>query len=199
MERYEENLRSTFDAKSADLTKSLRDIHPSLIIDPEDEDQSFYDDFARVIDDARLNHADGKHTENVEVTSDPYVGVEMAIRRGADGETVHAKVRKHLRNQDGELIGVAHSNPLLDSRKYEVEYVDGHVEELTANVIAENIIAQVDEEGRRQMMLSTIVDHRVLHDAIPKSQGTYENSYGIKQRLEVGNCLLNGVMDQLTG
>ena len=182
MEQYDESLRSTFDAKSADLTKSLRDVNPSLIIDPEDEDQSFYDDFTRVIDDSRLRHADEKHVDNVEVTSDPYVGMEMAMRRGADGETMYAKVRKRVRDHDGLPIGVAHSNPLMDSRKYEVEYVDGRVEELTANVIAENIIAQVDEEGRRQMMLSAIMDHRVLHDAIPKGQGTYENPYGVRRR-----------------
>ncbi len=77
-------------------------------------------------------------------------------------------------------MGSAHSDPLLDSRKYEVEYADGYVDALTANIIAENLIAQVDKEGRRQMMLSKeIVDHRVMTDAIPQSQGTYVNSYGV--------------------
>ena len=32
------------------------------------------------------------------------------------------------------------------------------------------------------MMMSEIVNHRVLPDAIPKSQGTYENAYGVKRR-----------------
>ena len=77
-------------------------------------------------------------------------------------------------------MGSAHSDPLLDSRKYEVEYADGYVDALTANIIAENLIAQVDKEGCRQMMLSKeIVDHRVMTDAIPQSQGTYVNSYGV--------------------
>jgi hypothetical protein len=49
------------------------------------------------------------------------------------------------------------------------------------NLIAENLIAQVDKEGRRQMMMTAIVDHWVLPDAIPKSQGTYENSYGVRR------------------
>ena len=95
---------------------------------------------------------------------------------------VHATVRKRVRDEDGQPVGVAHNNPMLDSRKYEVEYIDGHVEELTANLIAENLMAQVDEEGRRQMMLSSIMDHRTLQDAIPKSQGTYTNAYGVKRR-----------------
>jgi hypothetical protein len=43
---------------------------------------------------------------------------------------------------------------------YEIEYAD--VDELPANVIAENRIAQVDEEVRRQMMLSKIIYHCVL-------------------------------------
>jgi hypothetical protein len=95
---------------------------------------------------------------------------------------MHATVRKQVRDEDGMPVGRAHTNPLMDSRKYEVEYLDGHVEELTANLIAENLISQVDEEGRRQMMMTAIIDHRVLPDAIPKSQGTYKNSYGVKRR-----------------
>ena len=136
-----------------------------------------------MIDDARVKHAEDDHsTKDTEVTSDPCVGMEMAMTRGVEGELVYATVRKRVRDEDGSPIGRAHDNPLLDSRKYEVEYIDGHVEELTANLIAENLIAQVDEEGRRQMMLSAISDHRVLSDAIPKSQGTYENAHGVKRR-----------------
>jgi hypothetical protein len=92
---------------------------------------------------------------------------------------------------------------LLDSRLYEVEYIDGHVEELTANVIAENLIAQVDEEGRSQMMLESILDHRVLQDAIPQSEGTYVNSYGVKRRKattrEMGDIGSHGGTGQATG
>jgi hypothetical protein len=92
------------------------------------------------------------------------------------------KVCKRVRDKDGSPVGTAHANPLLDLRRYKVEYVDGHVEEVTANLIAENLIAQVDDEGCCQMMLLDIVHHRVTSDAIPKSQGTYFNSYGVKRR-----------------
>ena len=182
MAQYEERMKRTFNAQSSDLTRTLHDVQSSYVIDPDNEDPGFFDEFTRVIDDAQLKHADDKYSRDVEVTSDPYVGMEMAMSRGAEGEVVHATVRKRVRNDNGMPVGVAHNNPLLDSRKYEVQYVDGYVEELTANLIAENLIAQVDEEGRRQMMLSAIVDHRVLRDAIPQSQGTYTNSYGVKRR-----------------
>lgn len=182
MERYEDQLRILFETQSADLTATLRDVHSRYVVDPENEDPEFYSEFTRVIDDAQLKHADEEYTKETEVTSDPYVGMEMAMSRGTDGELLHATVRKRVRDQDGMPVGVSHPNPLLDSRKYEVEYVDGYVEELTANLIAKNLIAQVDEEGRRQMMMSAIVDHCTSPDAIPQSQGTYVNPYGVKRR-----------------
>ncbi len=153
------------------------------MIDPENEDSTFFDEFIGVIDNVRLRHADDKYAATeTEVTTDPDVGMEMALVRGGEGKLIHAIACKRVRDHDGKPVGVAHSNPRLDSRKYEVQNVDGHVEELTANLIAENLIAQVDEEGRRQMMLSAIIDHRTLHDAIPQSRGTYVNTYGVQRR-----------------
>ena len=181
MEQYEQKLKATFEAKTADLTMTLRNVDSQFSIDPENEDPEFYEDFTRVIDNDQIKHAaegNADEASTKEVTSDPpYVGMEMAIARGSEGKMMHATVRKRVRDEDGQPVGIAHTNPMLDSRRYEVEYLDGHVEELTANLIAENLMAQVDEEGRRQMMLSSIMDHRILHDAIPKSQGTYVNSY----------------------
>ena len=103
-----------------------------------------------MISDAALRQMD--NNANVDVTSDQYVGLERALSRGGDGETLLARVNKRVRDEEGNPVGNANDNPLLDSQKYKVEYADGHVEELTANIIAENLIVQVDEEGRRQMM-----------------------------------------------
>jgi hypothetical protein len=127
-----------------------------------------------------LPHADDQPV--TEVTGDNYVGMELTMARGGEGEILHATVKRRLMDIEGNPVGRANSNPLLDSRKYLVEYADGSNEELTANIIAENILSQIDDEGRRQMMLSEIIDHRVSSDAIPQSQGTYENSYGVKRR-----------------
>ncbi len=96
---------------------------------------------------------------------------------------VHARVTKRVRDKEGIPIGTASDSPLLDSRRYEeVGYSDGNMEELIANIIAENLIAQVDEEGRRQLMLDKIIDHRTNREAISKCQGTYMSRYGIKQQ-----------------
>jgi hypothetical protein len=69
-----------------------------------------------VIDDAQLKHADDEYYRDVEVTSDPYVGMEMAMSRGAEGEVVHATGPETRQNDDGMPVGVTHNNPLLDSR-----------------------------------------------------------------------------------
>ena len=133
-----------------------------------------------MIDDKTLRHVDDFN--DVEVISDQYIGMQHALPRGDERTPLYATVWKRVRDEEGRPVGTAHNNPLLDSRWYEVEFVDGQIQELTANIIAENLIAQVDEEGRRQLMMSEIIDHRILDDAIPKSQGTYMNSYGIKRR-----------------
>ena len=180
MKQYDEKLKVIFESQSAEITRGLCDVDSSKVIDPDNEDPAFFEEFTRVIDDASLKHADD--FEHVKVVSDQYVGMELTLARNDGSELVDAKVRRRLQDKERKPIGNAHHNPLLDSRKYEVEYADGQVEELTANIIAENLIAQVDKEGHRQMMLSEIMDHRILSDAIPKAEGTYTNSYGVTRK-----------------
>ena len=183
MDEYDAKLKVLFEAQSADVTHSLRDVPSDKIVDPQDEDPTFYDDFARVIDDAQLAHSDNEvKIDDTEIESDNYIGMEFAMARGGEESPIHGKVRRRVTDEEGIAVGTSHSNPLLDSRRYEIEFADGHIDELTANIIAENLLSQVDEEGHRQMMLSEIIDHRVLPDAIPKEEGTYVNPYGIKRK-----------------
>ena len=41
-----------------------------------------------------------------------------------------------------------------------MEYADGHKASLSANTIATNMFAQVDDEGNRYVLLDALVDHR---------------------------------------
>ena len=185
MSHFEDKTKVVFEAQAADITNSLHDIPSSKVIDHENEDQEFFDEFTRTIDDVTLAHAEDvlrDSSQLVEVGSDQYIGMELALPRGDYGEMIHARVTKRMRDNEGLPIGRASDNPLLDSRKYEVEYADGNVEELTANIIAENLIAQVDNEGHRQMMLEEVIDHRTTQEAIPKGKGTYVNRYGVKRQ-----------------
>ena len=73
---------------------------------------------------------------------------------------VKAKVTGRKRDADGRPIGKQNPNPLLDTRLYEVEFPDGSTEAITANLIAETLWSQVDNEGRSYSVLKEIVDHR---------------------------------------
>ena len=72
------------------------------------------------------------------------------------------------------------NNPLLDTRAYEVEFSDGTTEALTTNIIACNLLAQVDEEVHCQMLLENIIDHRQDVNAILKEDVFTETTNGMK-------------------
>ena len=85
--------------------------------------------------------------------------MEMVLDRGGE-QPEYAKVKKRLKENQGRPIGTASDNPILDTRMYEVEYQDGHTAALAENIIAENLFAQVDEEGNRSVLFDEIVDVR---------------------------------------
>jgi hypothetical protein len=47
----------------------------------------------------------------------------------------------------------------MDTREYEVSFPDGSSGSYLANIIAENIYSQVDQEGRTFTLLDEIIDH----------------------------------------
>ena len=169
---YDDGLQSRWEAKSADISNKTSSIANSRVLWFENEDADFMEEYNRIIDDTTLPHADDL-VDTVDVESDNYINMEIGLPHGADGELAHARVKRRATDAEGRPIGRANNNFSIDTRQYEVEFLDGTIERLTANIIAENLLAQVDEEGRRQMMLYEIVDHRIRTDAIPKSAGTY--------------------------
>ena len=97
--------------------------------------------------------------------------MELDIRRDDEG-LHHARVKRRAVDQDGRPIGRPSNNPLLDSRWYKLEYLDGTTEVITANIIVENLLAQVDDQGHCRLMIDEIEDHRKNSDAISKEKGT---------------------------
>ena len=90
---------------------------------------------------------------------DNYINTELALDGGGD-QPEYARVKKGLKYNQGQPIVIAVDNPILDTRMYEVEYQDGHMAALAANLIAENLVVQVDEEGNRSVLFDEIVDVR---------------------------------------
>ena len=113
---------------------------------------------------------------------DNYINMVLVLPRGDGEHPVHATVKKRAIDSDGRPMGVKNVNPVLDTRLYEFKYVMGKTERLTANVIAEILLAQVDHEGRKQMLMSKIEDHCKGADAVPMEQGFYEGANGVRRK-----------------
>ena len=103
---------------------------------------------------------------------------------------------KRARGPDGAAIGRSHTNPLFDTREYDIKFTDGTSERYAVNIIAENMFAQVDEEGNQFQILSEITDHMADGSTIPIADGKVKNGKrhgkGIRSLLTDGNYLYCG-------
>ena len=114
---------------------------------------------------------------------DEYINTQVVVP-GRDGATnVLARVARRKRDSSGNLIGKSNSNPILDSRIYELEFPDGRVEEYALNSIVESLYTQVDDEGFDTGIMDEIVGHRVDRTiAIPISDGMIKLNNSLKPK-----------------
>ena len=116
--------------------------------------------------------------EAADLDMNKYIGAKVRIPD--QGITfANGVVIGRARDETGELIGKANRNPLLDSSVYLVKTDDGAVERYTANVIAEHIYSQVDQQGFMTTILDSIVEHKTDETALTLEQakelGTAQN------------------------
>ena len=81
------------------------------------------------------------------------INSEVALQ--IDSEMKKGKVVQHAMGPDGKVTGTYNDNPILNAVLYKVEFPDGQVREYAANVIAENMLTQVDSDGFTLTMTST--------------------------------------------
>ena len=109
--------------------------------------------------------------EDIEVPTpeaqDNYVGAALELPLG-DG-VAQGRVTKRLRDNDGNVVGKANANPILDTRKYVVEFESGEEAELSANAIAQSMYAQCDPSGNQYVLFDSIVDYRRSTTALTKA------------------------------
>ena len=87
------------------------------------------------------------------------------------GEKMHeAKVVGRVKGNDGRVVGTYNENPFLNSVVYDVEFPDGAVKQYAANIIAENMLSQVDLEGYHHKMLESILDYGTDGHAVSKDE-----------------------------
>ena len=77
------------------------------------------------------------------------------------------KVARRSLDADGRMTGTYHDNPFLNTITYDIEFPDGQVKEYGANIIAVNMLTQVNSDGYSLSLMDSIIDHqRDLSQAI---------------------------------
>ena len=87
-----------------------------------------------------------------------------------------AKVKKKVKSDDRN--DPRFYNPLQDHSLYEIEFPDGTMDEVEANLIAECMVSECDPDGRQYRMLKEISDHRKNNTALNVADGSYRTRAG---------------------
>ena len=80
---------------------------------------------------------------------------------------------------------------------YEVEHLDAECASLSANCIAENLFAQVDDEGNGQVLMKEIIDYCTNGQEVKQQDAFITMRTGTKKggrAQEAGRSLSNGKM-----
>ena len=89
---------------------------------------------------------------------DKIINAEVMIQNG--DEMTMGKVARRSLDADGRMTGTYHDNPFLNTITYNVEFPDGQVKEYGTNIIAENMLTQVDSDGYSLSLMDSIIDHQ---------------------------------------
>ena len=95
---------------------------------------------------------------------DHYLEAVILLPRGDEMTRGHVVAQRHDANQNP--MGRAHTNTILDTRMYQVEFAGDEVTELTSNIIAESMCAQCDADGNVYLLLDNLFDYSNYNRAI---------------------------------
>ena len=87
-----------------------------------------------------------------------------------------------MKDANGLPIGLANENHIPDTRMFEVQYHDGEKASLAANNIAENLFAQIDDEGNCQVLMDEIIGHRSNEHALKQQDAFIITKVGTRRR-----------------
>ena len=111
--------------------------------------------------------ADGTSVFEKPIT-DYWIHAEVSLPQGEKMKSVKV-VGRSKDDEDGNIVGNYDDNPHLNTMLYDVEFPDGEIREYAANVIAENMYAQVDADGHMHTMLDSIIDYKKDGNAMEQS------------------------------
>jgi hypothetical protein len=70
------------------------------------------------------------------------------------------RVTSRKRDKDGNPVGLANANPILNTHEYTFTSDDGDETMPNMNLIAEAMYTQCDLDGNQYVLLDSIIDHR---------------------------------------
>ena len=154
--------------------------YPKETLDPMNnfdygEDDELVSD--EVIPAAEAVDATGKPINHQSV-ADLLINSEVLLGQG-EAQQMARVIRRSL-DSEGNVIGNLHGN--LNSLVYDVEFPHGTVKQYASNVIAENLLSQVDSSGFHSQSLSSISQHERLPNAVTKRDGFFTTNRGVRRR-----------------
>lgn len=152
---------------------------PEAWADLVEGDEDFREEFFKVYQDSDIKEADDMPSP--EIMDESFINMELALPRDGDGPEF-ARVKKRMRDSEGNPIGRASNNLAEDTRVFEVEFADGHTASMAANAISENLFAQVDQEGNRLLLMEDIVDYRSTNEALKAADAFTVSRDGKRKR-----------------
>ena len=111
---------------------------------------------------------------------DTLINAELMLPQ--EGTYQPVRVLGRTQASDGTVHGNFNANPILNSILYDVKFPNGEIKEYSANIIAENILNQVDDEGFTVLQLDCILDHRSSDDAVTKDNMYAQSKRGTKRK-----------------
>jgi len=171
MERFE----ATIESKIGDEVKKTDE----MFADYPDPGELFADDDdAPIVEEpeALMPEVDDYTPEEL----DEYIGALVLLP--VSSEVLRAVVKRRTHDDDGMHIGLKYPNLMLDTREYHLQFPDGSSEVYSANIIAENIFSQMDDEGNLFALMKEIVDHRTNKHAVKGQDRWHTTKTGQKRR-----------------
>jgi hypothetical protein len=163
------NIQVQIEAFDKALVGRLKDTNHTIDIGVCGADIYLDDDYEDSYDNEGLDPEQVRPKADKVKSYDKLIGATFLLDplRNADNVATRATVKERRKDPFGNPIGTAHANPLLDTREYVVVLEDGSKETYFANVIAENLWSQCNEEGREFSIFKEIVDHRTNNHGVP--------------------------------
>ena len=110
------------------------------------------------------------------LVADTLLNAEVLLPQGEDMRL--AKVIRRSVGENGRVVGHHSDNPILNTILYDVEFPDGAVKPYSANIIAENILGQVDEQGYHTQLLAGITAHSKDETAVAAKDKYFTTKMG---------------------